>query len=377
MVKPFVKWPGGKTTELEIIHQYLPSKINNYIEPFLGGGACFLSMNKDNYQRAYVNDFSQELISLYIFIKTKNQSFKLYLQEIWELWSYSGIFAKENYHLMRILYEQYKKGEIDKDELKLNVDVFVESKRYDIEKKIPKQLIVNFESLLFELKKSIISKFSNTKKNELKKGNLPEEDYKKNFESSIRASVYTYYRYLYNERKKYSIKKELHIALFFYLREFCYSSMFRYNKSGGFNVPYGGASYNSKAFINKINYLWRDELQDILKDTEFFQVDFEVFLKSIEITKDDFIFLDPPYDSDFSTYVNHSFGSSDQERLANYLLNHCKGQFMLIIKNTDFIHQLYQKPGINIIGFDKEYSVSFMDRNDRKVEHILITNYKN
>lgn len=377
MVKPFVKWPGGKTTELEIIHQYLPSKINNYIEPFLGGGACFLSIKKDNYQRAYINDFSEELILLYSFIKTKNKLFKLYLDEIWELWSYSGTFAKENYDLLRILYEQFKKSEIRKEELKFKVAEFVESKRDDLKTIIPKNLTIDFERLLDELKASIILKFSNTKKNELKKDNLPEEDYRKNFEASIRASVYTYYRYIYNERKKYGINKELHIALFFYLREFCYSSMFRYNKSGGFNVPYGGASYNSKAFITKINYLWRHELQNILKDTEIFQLDFEVFLQSIDINKDDFIFLDPPYDSDFSTYANHSFASNDQERLANYLLNHCKGQFMLIIKNTDFIHQLYQKPGINIIGFNKEYSVSFMDRNDRKVEHILITNYKN
>lgn len=377
MVKPFVKWPGGKTTELGIIHQYLPSKINNYIEPFLGGGACFLSIKQDNYQRAYVNDFSEELISLYSFIKTKNKLFKLYLEEIWDLWNYSGTFAKENYDFMRSLYEQYKKGEIHKEELKLKVTEFVESKRDDVEIMIPKNLTIDFESLMGELKKSIILKFSNTKNNEVKKGNLPEEDYQKNFEASIRASIYTYYRNIYNERTKYVINKELHIALFFYLREFCYSSMFRYNKNGGFNVPYGGASYNSKAFITKINYLWNDKLQEIFKNTEFFQLDFEVFLQSIEITEDDFIFLDPPYDSDFSTYANHSFASNDQERLANYLLNHCKGQFMLIIKNTDFIHQLYQKPGINIIGFNKEYSVSFMDRNDRKVEHILITNYKN
>ncbi|WNF38718.1 DNA adenine methylase [Bacillaceae bacterium IKA-2] len=377
MVKPFVKWPGGKTTELGIIYQYLPSKINNYIEPFLGGGACFLSIKQDNYQRAYVNDFSQELISLYSFIKTKNNLFKLYLEEIWELWNYSGSFAKENYDFMRSLYESYKVNEIDKEEMKLKVTNFVESKRDDLEIVIPKNLTIDFESLMDELKKSVILKFSNLKNNELKKGNLPEEDYPKNFEASIRASVYTYYRHLYNERNKYAINKEMHIALFFYLREFCYSSMFRYNKKGGFNVPYGGASYNSKAFITKINYLWNDKLQEILGNTEFFQLDFEEFLKNIEITEDDFIFLDPPYDSDFSTYANHSFASNDQERLANYLLNDCKGQFMLIIKNTDFIYQLYQKPGINIIGFNKEYSVSFMDRNDRKVEHILITNYKN
>lgn len=46
---------------------------------------------------------------------------------------------------------------------------------------------------------------------------------------------------------------------------------------------------------------------------------------------------------------------------------------MMIIKNTDFIYQLYNKEGINIRTFDKEYLVSFMNRNDKKVTHLLIT----
>ena len=48
---------------------------------------------------------------------------------------------------------------------------------------------------------------------------------------------------------------------------------------------------------------------------------------------------------------------------------------MMIIKNTDFIYGLYAVDGINIRVFDKEYLVSFMNRNDRKAKHLLITNY--
>ena len=41
MIKPFIKWPGGKSSELNIIHQHLPAQINNYIEPFLGEEPAF------------------------------------------------------------------------------------------------------------------------------------------------------------------------------------------------------------------------------------------------------------------------------------------------------------------------------------------------
>ena len=49
---------------------------------------------------------------------------------------------------------------------------------------------------------------------------------------------------------------------------------------------------------------------------------------------------------------------------------------MLIIKNTDFIYSLYSNtPGIYIASFDKKYAVSFMNRNNRNVTHLIITNY--
>ncbi|WP_084787741.1 DNA adenine methylase [Anaerobacillus alkalidiazotrophicus] len=376
MVKPFVKWPGGKTAELEIIHQYMPRSINNYIEPFLGGGACFFSLDKDRYQQAFVNDFSDELISLYLFIKDRNELFRSYLLDIWELWCYFGTFSDRHYEVLRDLYGRYKSEQVTKEQLKEEVSEFVEGNFDDILCVVPHSLNLNSHRLIRELKTSIASKMTNTKNNEGKKGDLPEEDYRKNFEASIRASIYTYYRFLYNQREQYQINREMHIALFFYLREFCYSSMFRYNQSGGFNVPYGGASYNSKAFINKIEYLWTNELHNVLQNASIFNLDFEHFFEAIPLHEDDFIFLDPPYDSDFSTYANHSFASDDQIRLADFLLNRCGSKFMVIIKNTDFIYQLYNQPGINIIGFDKSYSVSFMDRNDKKVEHIIITNYE-
>ncbi|MEG0051395.1 MAG: DNA adenine methylase [Terrisporobacter sp.] len=375
MAKPFVKWPGGKTDELKIIHEYMPTNINNYIEPFLGGGACFLSLENKIYENAYINDYSNELISLYTMIKNRNDRFNSCLNDIWHLWNYIGIFAEENYPRIRQLYSRFKNDEITYKEIVNIIDGFIEEERLQIENEVYDSINITKDNLIKEIKKSMKSKLKTIKNNEIKKGNIPEEDYYKNFEAGFKAGVYTFYRDLYNKRENLDISKELHIALFFYLREFCYSSMFRYNKSGGFNVPYGGASYNSKSFITKINYCWSQEIQQILEYTHIYNLDFEEFLRKIEIGKDDFIFLDPPYDTTFSTYANNEFTAEDQIRLSNYLINECKGKFMLIIKNTDFIYNLYNKKGITIVGFDKTYKVSFQDRNDKNVEHIIIKNY--
>ena len=98
-------------------------------------------------------------------------------------------------------------------------------------------------------------------------------------------------------------------------------------------------------------------------------------MKEVNPTENDFIFLDPPYDSEFSTYAQNKFTRQDQKRLSDFMIDHCKAKWMLIIKNTDYIYNLYNKEGINISMFDKEYLVSFMNRNNKKTTHLMITNY--
>ena len=152
--------------------------------------------------------------------------------------------------------------------------------------------------------------------------------------------------------------------------------MFRYNSNGEFNVPYGGISYNRKNFQRKIDYIKSKELQNHFINTDIYNLDFEDFLNEIKLSENDFIFLDPPYDTDFSSYVNNAFDKKDQERLANYLITQCPAKFMLVIKNTEFIMNLYIDKGLHINSFDKKYMVSFKGRNNRDCEHLIITNYQ-
>ena len=69
LVKPFLKWVGGKT---QIIHDVLalfPKQIHNYHEPFLGGGSVLLALLSDKSitvsGRIYASDINPHLIAIY------------------------------------------------------------------------------------------------------------------------------------------------------------------------------------------------------------------------------------------------------------------------------------------------------------------------
>lgn len=62
LVCPVVKWVGGKRQLLKIIRRQIPRKIDNYCEPFVGGGAVLFDLQPKN---AIINDLNWELMNVY------------------------------------------------------------------------------------------------------------------------------------------------------------------------------------------------------------------------------------------------------------------------------------------------------------------------
>lgn len=363
-LSPIVKWAGGKEQELKYILPNVPDNFVRFIEPFVGGGAVYFSMGNIN---KLINDKSDELTTLYHNIKYNNKDFINRLQSLQDAWIGLESILDNNIAFFNETYSQYRLNKISKDELIKSIEQFVNGNKTSFAYLLNSELLKHYDIFEKELLRNITAKLVRMKDLEQKKGNLPEKDIYDNFECALKGSFYMFIRTLYN---KYDNSE-----YFYFIREYCYSSMFRYNSNGEFNVPYGGISYNRKNFQRKIDYIKSKELQSHFVNTDIYNLDFEEFLDKIKLTKNDFIFLDPPYDTDFSSYVNNTFDKQDQERLANYLINKCPAKFMLVIKNTDFISDLYSNKGLYITSFDKTYMVSFKGRNNRDCEHLLITNY--
>ena len=365
-LQPLLKYPGGKSSELKIISDNLPTDFSNYIEPFVGGGAVFFYLNHD---KNFINDKSEELMLLYDYVKNGNRTFFKELDIIINNWDRLGNLA-DDVNIIN-LYIKYRNGE----ELDMETEIKkIVNRQIDETPMFNLRKAIRFETFLSDC---LVRKFKLIRKNEDKKDEILDDDrLKENLEAGIKSAYYTYLRDVYNKPAEYNnLSKPRKVAIYLFIREYCFSSMFRFNNKGEFNVPYGGVSYNKKSLRQKKEYYKKRKLKVLLKNTELYNEDFYDFVQSIDIQSNDFMFLDPPYDTTFSEYDKNAFGMNDQRRLADYLIGECKCKFMLIIKKTDFINDLYANKGLKIIEVDKNYFVSFKNRNKKKVKHLIIMNY--
>jgi DNA adenine methylase len=138
-LKPFIKWVGGKTQILDEIEKYIPKEMNNYHEPFIGGGSVLfhiLNLINDNKivvkGNIYVYDLNETLINTYKNIQTNHK--KLYkiitilINKYDNITTFNGnkkpqneeeaLSSKESYYYwLRHLYNKSKKKSIKKSAL--------------------------------------------------------------------------------------------------------------------------------------------------------------------------------------------------------------------------------------------------------------------
>lgn len=366
-----LKWAGGKEQELKHILPLIPP-FDAYYEPFVGGGAVFFSVQS---QRKFINDKSPDLFNLYVMTAQQNVDFFRALDTLLLGWQRVSEIADDCATNLLNIYKAYSMDKSSLEEMQSSLLEFIRQHAVKFNAMFEVFFGKDTGNFIQELRRNLLSKTKRMKELERRKWRLPESDIVANIECALKSAFYMHLRYLYNKIGVYEIPPGPATAIFFFVRENAYASMFRYNRKGEFNVPYGGISYNRKDLARKVAYLRSPEVGLHLKSTVIENMDFEAFLQKHPPQAADFVFLDPPYDSEFSTYSQNEFGREDQERLASYLLTQCKAKFMLVIKNTPTILNLYGNADLNIKVFDKKYLVSFQDRNNREAEHLIITNF--
>jgi len=160
-------------------------------------------------------------------------------------------------------------------------------------------------------------------------------------------------------------------AHFIYLNKTCFRGLFRVNKKGEFNVPYG--NYNRRYFDPEN----LEAVSAALQEVKIRSGDFEFGLDGIK--KGDFVYLDPPYHklggySDFNRYTKEKFYEADQTRLSNLCRElDSKGiRWALSNSDTDLIRDLYAGFQFNLIENRREIN---LNSQSRSITELLVTNY--
>jgi DNA adenine methylase len=160
-------------------------------------------------------------------------------------------------------------------------------------------------------------------------------------------------------------------AYLIYLNKTCFRGLFRVNRSGQFNVPYGEyrRRYYDPANLRAV--------AQALKNVEIRPGDFELCLQ--DVGNKDFVYFDPPYYklggySDFNRYTPFQFRENDHIRLAAVCreLDKRKVRWAVSNSNTAFVRSLFD--GYTFLTISNRREINLNPR-DRNVKELLIVNY--
>lgn len=156
-----------------------------------------------------------------------------------------------------------------------------------------------------------------------------------------------------------------------YLNKTCFNGLFRVNKKGQFNVPFGKYS-NPK--ICDVDGLYA--ASKALKKADIICGDYFQVLEHYA-QPGDFIFLDPPYlpvseYADFKRYTKEQFYEEDHVELAKAVMRlHELGCYVILTNsNHPLVHELYAPFNIEVIPTKRYISCS---GNRRNGEDVIVT----
>jgi DNA adenine methylase len=171
-----------------------------------------------------------------------------------------------------------------------------------------------------------------------------------------------------------------HVAFFFLLNRTCFNGLYRVNRDGGFNVPFGG--YTNPKIFDAENIR---AASLALQLAHIVHGDFSNCLSFVDAQT--FVYCDPPYrpltkTSSFNSYASEGFDDDDQARLTAFARQLTQKGAKLMLSNSDphnqdgednffvdlyagfYLHKVWAKRMINSNGHGRG-----------QITELLITNY--
>lgn len=291
---------GDKFKLLPSILPAFPNHIDNFVEPFVGGGSVFLNVQAKKY---LLNDIDMNMIELH-----------------------------------RHMCAQSARGDAWLNELRNLIHEYGLSRSYE-EDIVPDEL---------------------------------KREYVKTYFAKFNKEAFLRLRADYNASNRHDKES---LDRLYLLLIYGFNRMLRYNANGDYNLPVGNVDFNANVVDAIKGYLGRVSKCDI----KFTSLHFEEFFRGVHLTKNDFVYLDPPYLITESEY-NKIWHEEDDMKLMRILDNlDAKGIRFAISNVTHYRGKVNDA----FLEWSKKYRVmpiksnyiNYHDNSEKIINEVLVVNY--
>lgn len=172
-----------------------------------------------------------------------------------------------------------------------------------------------------------------------------------------------------------NLSKAKKAARFIYLTKTCFNSLYRVNRKGYFNTPYG-----RKRTIQIVDQDNLTAISQYFNDNEVTITSGDFAKVLAQVKPNSLVYLDPPYvpltaTASFTSYTAVGFNKSDQECLAQSCqhLDRIGAKFIASNSDTELVHELYQQFNIRTVYAKRNINADGKKRG--AVAEVLITNF--
>lgn len=164
-------------------------------------------------------------------------------------------------------------------------------------------------------------------------------------------------------------------ARMIYLNKTGYNGLYRVNRQGQFNVPFG--RYKSPRYLDRENLL---AVSQALQNVEILCAPFDMIIARAQ--PGDWVYFDPPYvplsqTANFTAYYANGFGLRDQERLRDVCVALSQNNVYVMVSNSDtaIVRALYALPSFTLHEVWANRAINSNGAKRGKVTELVITNY--